>query len=91
MNTSEDKKISRSQTLQHKSYQIDKHLGCPPWKIFWTILKMDKEGTQTNWPKDKQIDDDAQGVTFERWYRLYVSIKGGRRLASIENCIDASL
>ena len=32
-------------------------------------LKMDKGRTQIDWPKDKKIDDDAQGITSERWHR----------------------
>ena len=33
------------------------------------ILKIDKGGTQTNGPKDKEIDDNAQSLIFERWHR----------------------
>ena len=28
---------------------------------------MDKRGTRTNGPKDKEIKDYAQGLKFERW------------------------
>ena len=51
---------------------------------------MNEGGIQTNGPKDKKIDDYAQ-PTDDR-DRLYVSIKeGGRRLAKIEDCINASI
>ena len=61
-------------------------------KVLWTILKMDKGETQTNGPKNKEIDNDALGLTSERWHRLYVSRKGeGRGLISIEDCVDASI
>ena len=33
------------------------------WKILGTILKVNKGGNQTNRPRDKEIDDYAQGFT----------------------------
>ena len=36
---------------------------------------MDKEGTQTNGPKDKEIDNNFQDLTLARWYGVYVSGK----------------
>ena len=39
---------SRNQAVLQKSHQKDKHLGIPFNKIFWSILKMDKVGTQAN-------------------------------------------
>ena len=34
-------------------------------KIVETILKMDMRGTPTNEPKNKEIDDYIQGITFK--------------------------
>ena len=36
---------------------------------------MNKEGTQINEPKDKEVDDYGQGFTSERWRRQTVSRK----------------
>ena len=49
--------------------------------IIWAILKIDKKGTQTNWPKDKEI---------ERWHRLteYVKKEKEREPASTEDSVD---
>ena len=44
----------------------DEHLGSSPCKVLLTILKMDKGRSQINGPKDKEIDNYAQGLTFER-------------------------
>ena len=53
---------------------------------------MYKEETQTNGAKGKKLDDCAQGFTFKRWDRLYVSRKeGGTGIISIEDCLDASI
>ena len=52
---------------------------------------MDKGRTQTNKSKDKKFDNDAQGITPERWHRQYVPRKEGRELASIEDCIVSSI
>ena len=41
-------------------------MGCSTFKILRTILKMDKEETNTNGPKDKKVDDNARGLTSER-------------------------
>ena len=32
--------------LQQKSYQIIKYFGSFHYKIFWTLLRLDKSGTQ---------------------------------------------
>ena len=53
-----NKETSQNQTLQLESHQRNKHRGCPPCKIFGTILK--------NGPEDKKTNDDAIGLTFER-------------------------
>ena len=51
---------------------------------------MCREITQTNGLKDKKIEDYTQGFSFERWRRLFVSRKEGRReLTSIEDYVDA--
>ena len=43
--------------------QRNKQLGISSCKIFWVILKMEKGGSQSNGPKDKEIDS----YTSERW------------------------
>ena len=70
------------------SHQRNKHLGIPLCKILETILKRSKGRTQWKGPEDKKADDDAQGLISERWHRLYVSRKEGRRwFFSIEDCV----
>ena len=48
---------SRNEALQQKSHQRNKRPGSLPCKVLRTILKMDKTGTQTNRPNDKEIKD----------------------------------
>ena len=36
---------------------------------------MDKGGTQTDRPTVKEIDDDTQGLTPERWHGLYEELR----------------
>ena len=62
-------------SLQQKFHQENEHLGRPPCKILKTILKRNKGGTQTNGPKDKDIDEDAQDRPRNDVGRLYVSRK----------------
>ena len=62
-----------------KSHQRNEHLGSPSYKILGTILKIDKEGTQTNGPGNKKVDDYAQGLTSKRSYRRTVCIKKMRK------------
>ena len=50
---------------------------------------MDKGGTQTNVPKDKEIKDDAFGLTSERWHRHTLWVKKIKK-KSIEDSMDAS-
>ena len=46
---------------------------------------MDKGRIQINGRKDKEIDDDAEGLTYLRWHRQKESRKGrGWELASIK-------
>ena len=53
---------------------------------------MDKGESQTNGPEDKKIDKNEQGFTAERWHRVYVSRKEGKReLFSINKSMDASV
>ena len=59
-------------------------------KILRTIPKGDKVRPQTNGPKDRKVDDDLQGLTYERWNKQIVSLKK-RKLASIEDSMDASI
>ena len=59
-------KTSGNQALWQKSHRRNKQLGSIPCKILGTILKMDKEETQTNGPEGKKVDNDAQGFTFKR-------------------------
>ena len=53
-----NEKASRSQDLQQKSHQRDKHLGTSCTKIFGSILKMFAADTEANKLKDKKVDDD---------------------------------
>ena len=50
-----NKKTSRKQILLKKVYQ-KKQLSSLRYKILYTIFKMEKSGTQTNWLKEKKID-----------------------------------
>ena len=89
-----NKKISWNQAPQQESHQRDKHLACPSCMILRAILKIDKERTSTNRPKDKKASDYAQVFTPERDNidRLYVSRKEwGRGLTNIEDSVDASI
>ena len=52
---------------------------------------MNEGETQTDGPKDTEIYEDAQGLSPERWHRLYVSRKEGRGLPSTEDCVDATI
>ena len=55
-------------TIRNEKKVRDNHLWSPPSKILWTILKVDREGTQTNGPKNKKMNDDVQSLTPERWH-----------------------
>ena len=52
---------------------------------------MDLGATQTDKPKNKKADDNAQGLTTDGIDRPYVSRKGGCGIASIEDCVDTSI
>ena len=49
--------------MQQESHKLP---GYPPCKIYWIILKIDKERNQTNGQKDKKVDGNAQGFTSDR-------------------------
>ena len=49
---------------------------------------MKKEGTQTNTPEDKKIDDYAQG---KRWHRKKRRWKKRRSKRTSQHCMDASI
>ena len=49
------------------------------------FLKSTKEETQINRPRNKEIDDSAQGL------RLHVLRKEGRALTSIEDCLNGTI
>ena len=51
----------------------------PLCKTHWAILKMNKKGTQKNWPEVKEVDDDAQDLTSKVWYQLTTDVKKRRR------------
>ena len=82
--TEEKGKNSGNQAVQQKYHQSEKHLGSPLCKILVAILKMEKGRTQTNWPKDKKVDDHAQGFTSVGWHRPYVK-------KSIEDYVGVSI
>ena len=87
-----NKKTRQNQALQQKFHQRNKHLDSPLCKIFWTILKMHKEGTQTDRSKVKEIADSVQGLTPKRWCIQYMFRKVGRReLVNIENHVDVTI
>ena len=54
-------KTSGNQALQQESHQRDKH--------------MDERRTQTNELEDKKTNDDAQGLTSDRWHRQTIKVK----------------
>ena len=83
-----NEKTSRNQAQQQKSHQRDKHQGSS--LKYSTILKMDKGGTQTNGPKDKEIDDYAPGLTPERWHRQMIFIKEEEDSSTLRT-VDASI
>ena len=70
-------KASGNQARQQKSHHRYKHLGAASCKIFGTIHKMDKERAKTNGQEGKKVDDDAQGLTFERWQRQIICVVDG--------------
>ena len=69
----------RNQLCSRNLMKGIKHMDSPPCKLLGTILKMNKEGAQTNVPKDKKIDDDTQGLTSEKLHRQIVSVQKKRK------------
>ena len=57
---------SEQNILLQKSHQKNKYLGSLLCKIHRTILKMNKGGTRTDRPKNKEIDDYKKDLTFKR-------------------------
>ena len=88
-----NKKTSQNQSLQQKYFHSDYFFASPYSKIRGTILKMKKGETQTNGPKDKNIDDSDQVIIHERLQRQTICIKKRRskRHACIEYCVDTLL
>ena len=78
-----------NEVLQQKYHQRNKHVGRRPCKIFWIILKIDKEGTQTNEPNDQEIGDYAKILLLRD--DIDYNYQEGRWFASIEYCIDVSI
>ena len=72
MTTKKNEKNSAYQTLLQKFHQRNKYMGCHPFKIVGTILKMNKGVIETNGPNDNKIDAYEQGLTSERWHRQIV-------------------
>ena len=48
----------------------NKQLDSTPCMILQIIFKIDKGGTQTNRPEEKEIDDNAHGLTPKRWQTM---------------------
>ena len=69
---SKNMKISRRQTQRQKSNQMNKYQCSLSSTILWTLPKMDKVGTQRDGPRNKEIDDDEQGLTLDGWYKQTV-------------------
>ena len=86
----EERKISReycrltgilpeTKALQQESHQRNKLLGYPPNEVLETIPKIDDGDTQSYRPKDKNVDDEAQVITSERWHRQTLCVRKRRR------------
>ena len=71
----ENHKTSRNKILHLKFHQKNEYLNSSPCKTLWTFLKMGKRGTQIDWSKDMEIDDDAP----ERWHRQTLCDRKRRR------------
>ena len=59
-------------------------------KILSTILEMDEGRTSTNEPEDKKTNNDAKGLTSERWETVSRN-EEGRGPTNIEDSVDASI
>ena len=72
---------------------MDKDLGSSTCKIAWTILKIDKGGTQTNEPEDKKVDDNTQSLLHPMTKRNYVcpEKKEEEDLPALKRCVDPSI
>ena len=85
----QNEKTTRSQTALQKSHQTDKYLDYFPRKILKTILKVGDRLNSTNGPGNKTMLKalHSRGDVD----RLYVSRKGGRGLANIQDIVHASV
>ena len=64
----------------------------PPVRYAGPFLKWIREELRwMNHRTGKLMTDDAKGLTPEGWHRLYVKKKGGRGLASIEDCMAVTI
>ena len=71
-----NEKTSWNLTMPHKSHQRNTPLGCPSCKVLWTILEMDKGGSQIDGPNNKKINDDAQNkYSFVFYIKIRMSNK----------------
>ena len=59
-------KVSGNYTRLQKSHQRDKYLGSSPCKLLGIILKIEKIGSYTDGPQDKEIGDYAQVDTSKK-------------------------
>ena len=78
-NTGEYWKPTMSNWDGRKIKPKNKYLSSPSCKILRTILKINNGGNQTDRTKNKKIDNDAQGLTSERWGRQTLCSKKRRR------------
>ena len=61
-----EKSTLEEQTLQQKSHQRNKNFVSSPFKILWSILKIDHRGSKTNRTRDKKGNDDSHDLTSKR-------------------------
>ena len=59
------RRLLKTKPNETKNFIKDKHLGCLPFKILGTILKMEKWKTRKNGTEEKKITEDAQGLISE--------------------------
>ena len=64
--TEEEKNLLQTKLCCRNLIKEENTWAVPPFKILRTILKMGKGGTPINEPKDKEIRNDAGGLTRKR-------------------------
>ena len=79
-----NEKNFRNLTLRQECYQMDRHLVCAPNKILRAILKIDEGRTQKNGLYEKKANDNAYGLTSDRWQRWTICVR-------IEDSVNASI